>query len=87
VWDREGNTADEATADRWETELDLDFGSGWHTVADVDGEWLEKWGGNDGTSQHSYWVLDADGVLAWRAIDGSSENVDVIVAAIEQTQP
>ena len=85
MWDRDGLPADEASLERWNTELGL--GPDWHTVADVDGEWLEKWGGADGTSQHSYWVLDADGAVTWRAIDGSSASVDAIADAIEQTQP
>ena len=63
------------TAGIWEDELGLT----WITVGDPDGEWLEKWGGADGTSQHSYTVLDADGAVTWKQHDGANGNINEII--------
>jgi len=63
------------TAATWEDALGLT----WITVGDPDGDWLEKWGGANGSSQHSYTVLDAEGAVTWKQHDGSSGNVNEII--------
>ena len=79
--DGEWSRSDEETAALWEQELGLT----WISVADPEGEWMLKWGGDGGRSQHAYSVLDADGMLTWKLDDGSSESADIIAAAIEET--
>lgn len=76
--DRWQNTATTSTAANWHNT----FGLTWHTVADVDGWWLRQWGADNGT-QHAYWVLDQDGIITWRKIDGASGDVLDIVNAVE----
>jgi glycerophosphoryl diester phosphodiesterase len=73
----------EAVAAEWADE----FGLTWHVVADTTGSWMEKWGGADGTSQHSYTVLDEDGRVTWMRNDGSSESGAVIAEAIDNAFP
>ncbi|MFT4623171.1 MAG: hypothetical protein ACI8PZ_001827 [Myxococcota bacterium] len=80
--DSDGRYSDADTAAEWAEVLDLS----WVVLADPEGEWLAKWGGNDGKSQHSYTVLDADGVLTWKEHSGSSESVDAIIDAIEDAR-
>ena len=66
------------TVGMWEDELGLT----WITVGDPDGEWIEEWGGADGTSTHSYTVLNAEGAVTWAQHDGSSGNLEQIIAEI-----
>ena len=75
--------ATEETAKSWQDALGLS----WIVLADVDGEWMAKWGGDDGSSQHSYTVLDAEGRVSWKRHDGLSEDVSVIIDAIEAAAP
>ena len=81
--DIDHQVATEETAASWQEGLGLT----WVVLADVDGEWMAKWGGAGGQSQHSYTVLDAEGQVSWKQHDGSSEDVDVIIDAIEAAAP
>ncbi len=83
TFDLDGQIATEETAASWQDELGLS----WLVVADVAGEWMAKWGGDNGRSQHSYTVLDAEGRVSWKRHDGSSEDVSVIIDAIEAAVP
>ena len=55
-----------------------DVAPGIVVLADDQAEWLRDWGGADGTSQHSFTVIDASGKVTWRLDDGSSTSVDTI---------
>ncbi len=55
-------------------------------LGDADGEWLATWGGADGTSQHSYTILNTNGTIAWRQDDGTSSSVAMLSAMMEAAQ-
>ena len=74
-----GAPADEATAADWHEGLGLSF----DVLADAEGEWQFYWGGAMGTSQHSYTVVDSDGLIHWRVDDGRSAPLEDIIAAAE----
>ena len=77
--DASGRDAQEDDAERYRERYDLS----WHVLADPDGGWMAEWGANGGTSQHSYAVIDGDGVITWRLANGSSTNVSEVEAAVE----
>ena len=46
-------------------------------LADVDGEWLDAWGG----TRHSYTVIDSNGVIVFHQIGSSRSLVDDLTDA------
>lgn len=58
------------------------YGLTWHVLADERGDWMAAWGANGGTSQHSYAVVDARGVLTWRKADGGATTVTEVESAV-----
>lgn len=63
--------------------LEEDLGLAILAWGDLEHDWLREWGGKGGTSQHSYTVLDADGLVVWRADDGSGGNMKEITDAVD----
>ena len=74
-YDSSTTTAD--TAQSWRDSLELSF----DVLADPDGEWQFYWGGAAGTSQHSYTVVDSDGLVYWRVDDGRAAPLNDITGA------
>jgi len=58
------------------------YGLTWPVLGDPDGTWMAEWGAHDGTSQHSYALVDGDGVITWRVADGRATSVDEVSAAV-----
>ena len=79
VQDSTGDTAQADDAARVEERLEISV----TVLADHEGEWLSTWGAANGTSAHSYALVDADGRLLWRRADGGSTSVAEIEAVIE----
>jgi hypothetical protein len=74
-----GMSAQAADAGIWQD----DVASSIVVLADDQSDWLLDWGGADGTSQHSFTVIDASGKVTWRLDDGSSTSVDTIVEELD----
>ena len=72
-------TAQAADAGTWQD----DVAPGIVVLADDQADWLRDWGGADGTSQHSFTVIDTSGKVSWRQDDGSSASVDTIVEELD----
>lgn len=79
VDDAGGNLPDASDVAKLEDDLDLVI-LAW---GDEHHDWLFEWGGKGGTSQHSYTVLDGDGIVVWRADDGSGGNMSEIIDAVD----
>jgi hypothetical protein len=69
--DASGQDAQVDDADRYRER----YGLSWHTLADPQGAWMAEWGAFGGSSQHSYAIVDGDGVILWRKADGGSTSV------------
>jgi peroxiredoxin len=80
--DASGDDAQEDDAARFRDRYDLT----WHVLADPDGAWMAEWGANGGSSQHSYAVVDGDGVITWRRADGGGTTVTEVNAAVEASE-
>jgi len=78
VQDSTGATAQAEAAARVDDRLDLSV----PILADHEGVWLSTWGAANGTSAHSYALLDATGRLLWRRHDGGSSSVDEMQAVV-----
>lgn len=76
--DSSGDTPEADDAGRVDSRLAITV----PVMADHQGEWLRTWGAANGTSAHSYALLDADGRLLWHRDDGGSTSVDEIRAVI-----
>lgn len=77
--DRSGQPAQTDDADRYRTT----YGLSWVVLGDHEGTWLAEWGALDGTSQHSYALVEANGVISWRVADGRSTSAGEVEAAVE----
>lgn len=53
-------------------------------LADPDGDWLKVWGGNGGTDQHSYTVVDSEGRVSWHK-EGNT-TADAIANKVDKAQ-
>lgn len=69
----------------WREQFDLL----WPVLADTEEAWVNAWGNANGGTfiQHSYTVLDGDGVVRWRS-DGYTAATEVdIIEAVEAIAP
>ncbi len=80
--DRSGAPAEVDDANRFRNEHDLS----WFVLGDPEGSWLAEWGSNDGTSQHSYALVEASGVISWRVADGRATSVGEVEAAVASSR-
>lgn len=71
----QGNLTDSADAMDFKSSLGFE----WEVLADPEGAWVSDWG----MVQHSYTVLNSDGTVAWRRVDGGSPKAADIAEAIE----
>lgn len=62
------------------------YGLTWHTLADPQGDWMAEWGALGGSSQHSYAIVDEQGVILWRKADGGGTSVLEIETVLEDTE-
>ena len=76
--DSTGETAQADDAARVEERLGISV----PMLADFEGEWLSTWGASNGTSAHSYALMDSDGRLLWKRSDGGSTSIEEIEAVI-----
>ncbi|MCP4804267.1 MAG: redoxin domain-containing protein [Proteobacteria bacterium] len=53
-------------------------------LGDQDGLWLEEWGANGGTDQHSFTVVDSEGRVSWHK-EGST-TADAIARKVDDAQ-
>lgn len=72
--------ATENKIQRFEENYDLSL----TVLGDPDGEWLAEWGGNNGTDQHSYTVIDSTGRVSWHK-EGNT-TVDRIASKVESAE-
>jgi len=79
VEDRSGQPPDAETLANMASDYELEL----EVWGDIDRSWLETWGGYDGTSQHSYTLVDEDGIIVWRRDDGTGGNMSEIIAAVD----
>lgn len=80
--DRSGAPADADDANRFRSDYDLS----WHVLGDPEGAWMAEWGAHDGTSQHSYALVEANGVISWRVADGRATSVSEVEAAVASSR-
>lgn len=83
VEDQSFQGADVADADRWRSQLDLQFS----VLADTDREWANVWGdpNNRQFVQHSYTLVDAAGIVLWREVENARAG-PVLERIIEQLE-
>lgn len=60
------------------------YGLSVDVLADQDGEWLSVWGGNGGTDQHAYTVVDSTGRVSWRK-EGNT-NATKIASKVDEAE-
>ena len=78
--DSGGAEAQVDDASRYRDRYDLT----WTLLADAQGTWMAEWGALGGASQHSYAIVDPDGVILWRKADGGSTSVLEIETVLEE---
>ena len=83
VEDGSFQAADVAAAEAWSRRLDLSF----DVLADADLSWAQAWGNPHSNFfvQHSYTLLDADGVVVWREVENQRAG-PVLERIIEQLE-
>ncbi len=74
-----------ADAAAWRERWGLDY----PVLADTDGAWAATWGdpANPSYAQHAYTLLDADGIVLWRAEGNPTYDdrmLNLIVAELEK---
>lgn len=82
VQNTSGNLPDGQDLARYARQADLQ-GLVW---GDYEGQWLADWGGADGTSQHSYTILNSNRTIVWQRLDGGSTTLREIKQELDAAE-